>query len=195
MVYSTQAQLNYTYSGTITHDGTGLAGVQLSCVVVGFPGSTSSTTSDENGHYSFTVSAGASGTITPSLAGYNFDPTNHLFVSAVQDLDTLDFTADRVPLKISGLLTVDGNPLPGATVYLSGSLIDSVTSDLTGAYEFTVSYGGTYTVTPQKSGYTFTPISNLFPAITGDQVFNFTAAINTLTVSGVITLDGNGYPG
>lgn len=185
----------FTYSGTITHDGAGLEGVGLTSI----SGSlllwdTTTTVTNSAGYYSFTVDISDAVTIMPTLAGYTFDPSNYYFLSADRNRDTLDFEATLAPLTISGVLTCSGSPLEGSTLYLTGSLIDSAKTNGAGGYSFTVSYGGTYSVTPQKSGYTFEPASNLFTAITENQTFDFAATLNTLTISGVITYEGSILP-
>jgi hypothetical protein len=57
---------------------------------------------------------------------------------------------------ISGSITGPGGP--GATVNLSGAATASE-ADASGAYSFSGLANGSYTVTPSKTGYTFSPSS------------------------------------
>jgi hypothetical protein len=59
--------------------------------------------------------------------------------------------------SISG--TVTGDVQAGVTITLSGCSSENTTTDSSGHYSFTVLRNGPYTVTPNKSGYTFTPTS------------------------------------
>jgi inhibitor of cysteine peptidase len=55
-------------------------------------GSAASTTTDSNGHYSFTVLAGGNYTLTPSLTGFLFTPASKSF-NSVTASQTANFTA------------------------------------------------------------------------------------------------------
>lgn len=81
--------------------------------------------------------------------------------------------------QISGTVRNVGNTgLSGITLSLSSGDTDLATTvtDANGAYSFqTVSAGGDYTVTPSATGFTFTPPSISFTALSGNQVANFTA--------------------
>jgi hypothetical protein len=84
-------------SGTITYGGTGLAGVTLT-----FSGSAGTTTSNINGNYSYMVSYGWSGTVTPSKPGYTFTPAHRSYTNVTANLPNQDFTAVPVaPPQIS----------------------------------------------------------------------------------------------
>jgi hypothetical protein len=58
---------------------------------------------------------------------------------------------------ISGSITGAGGP--GATVNLTGAATASVTANASGAYSFSGVANGSYTVTPTKTGFTFSPSS------------------------------------
>ena len=75
------ARLSYnllTFSGTVTHEGAGLAGVVLS----GLPGSPVTAT---DGSYSVTVGSGWNGTVTPIRTGYHFDPVERIYSNVQVD--------------------------------------------------------------------------------------------------------------
>ncbi len=58
---------------------------------------------------------------------------------------------------ISGTITYNGTGISGVTVTLSGAGSGTTTTDSNGNYYFSGLSNGSYTVTPSKSGYTFTP--------------------------------------
>jgi uncharacterized repeat protein (TIGR02543 family) len=87
------------------------------------------------------------------------------------------------------ILTISGNAgAAGTTITYTGG---STTADESGNYFFTVTSKWTGTVTPSKTGYTFSPASRDYSAISSDQVNqDYTAAQNeySLTINKV----GNG---
>jgi uncharacterized repeat protein (TIGR03803 family) len=186
------AVVTYTISGLVST----LSGAGLSGVTITLSGSQSgSSTTSGSGNYSFTVPAGGSYTVTPSLAGDTFTPPSQTFnnLSANQ---TANFTVNLY--AISGqVVTLSGAGLSGVTMTLSGSQTGSTTTNGTGNYSFAVPAGGSYTVTPSLSGYTFTPPSLSFTNLSSGQTANFTAnlVIVTYTISGQVTLFGSGLSG
>ena len=102
----------------------------------------------------------------------------------------------------SSTVTIIGNAgASAATItYVSGSTTRTTTADSTGAYSIRVSSGWTGTVTPSKTGYTFTPPSASFTNLTASQTiqnFNATAifTISGNTGIGAVTLSYvNGTP-
>ncbi len=72
---------------------------------------------------------------------------------------TATITSPSGSYTISGTITVNGSGLSGATVTLSGDASATTTTNTSGYYEFTGVTNGSYTVTPSKSGYTFSPTS------------------------------------
>src|SRR6185312_13094149 len=81
-----------------------------------------------------------------------------------------------VAVTISGQVTAGGGGLPGVTITLSGSASGSATTDGNGNYSFVVPMGGTYTVTPTDADYIFSPVSQTFSSLSGDQTQSFSAA-------------------
>jgi pimeloyl-ACP methyl ester carboxylesterase len=65
--------LGYNISGTVTLNGTGLAGVTVTLTGIG---TSSTVTTDANGVYTFSNAANGSYTLTPSLTGYTFSPSS-----------------------------------------------------------------------------------------------------------------------
>ena len=142
----------YSISGTIS-------GAIVSAVTVSLSGAAAgSTTSDSSGNFTFTGLANGVYTVTPSKVGYTFSPASQAATVNGANLLGITFTSSAIPTySISG--TVSGAVASAVTVSLTGAATASTTSDASGNYNFTGLSNGTYTVTPSKSGYTFTPAS------------------------------------
>jgi hypothetical protein len=113
----------------------------------GSQGGPATATTDGSGNYSFSVAAGGSYTVTPSLSGHAFTPPSKTF-SNLSGNQTASFIASPLA-TISGQVTLSGGgPYGGATITLSGSQSASATTDGSGNYTFSVPTGGSYTVTP-----------------------------------------------
>ena len=65
----------------------------------------------------------------------------------------------QLTVELSGYVTTSGTGegLSGVTLTISGSQTGTRTSGQQGVYIFDVAAGGSYTITPSKTGYTFTP--------------------------------------
>jgi hypothetical protein len=191
--FTIQSGPTNTISGQVTLSGSGLSGVT---VTLGGSQSNSATTNG-SGNYSFTVPAGGNYTVTPSLAGYTFNPSSLSFNNLSGNQTSANFVASTVTYTISGQVTLSGSGLGGVTVALGGSQSNSATTNGSGNYSFTVPAGGNYTVTPSLSGYTFNPASLSFNNLSGNQTASFVAilVVSTYTISGQVTLSGNGLGG
>ncbi|MFC1694360.1 hypothetical protein ACFL1R_12745, partial [Candidatus Latescibacterota bacterium] len=84
---------------------------------------------------------------------------------------------------ISG--TVSG--ADGITVTLGGDATEIQTINDGETYSFTVAEGGSYTVTPLKTGYSFTPANQTFNNITSSHTRDFSGAQDWYTISGTVT--------
>ena len=99
------------------------------------------------------------------------------------------------PYRIEGSIA----PPPsgaGATVVLSGQSSATTMADGSGNYSFVGLANGSYTISPSKSGYTFSPAS-LTASISGANVSgeNFTATANAsqgYSISGSVSVNGAG---
>ena len=174
----------------VTMSGVGLAGVAVS-----LSGDQSATaTTDSTGAFSFSEPVGGNYTVTPALAGYEFSPASQSFPNLAAN-QAANFAA--LMATISGQVTHGGSGFAGATVSLSGSIIASVATDPLGNYSFTVPQGGSYTITPSIPGYSMTPANQTFPQLSSNATANFAAAplVSYYTISGQVTLVGNGLPG
>jgi CSLREA domain-containing protein len=81
--------------------------------------------------------------------------------------------------SLSGQITRDGGvPVSGAAIVLSGSESRLELTDPGGTYLlFDLTAGGSYTVTPQTTGYAFVPTSVSFSNLTSNDVADFTALV------------------
>ena len=114
-------------------------------------------------NYSFTVTYGWSGTVTPSKTGYTFTPTN-------RTIPTLHPTRpDKITLPALNTYTISGNAgVAGATLtYTGGSA--TATADGSGNYSFTVPSNWSGTVTPSLAGYAFTPVNIIYTNVITNQ--------------------------
>ena len=90
--------------------------------------------------------------------------------------------------SVSGTITGTS----GATIALSGATAATATADASGNYSFTGLSNGSYTLTPSKAGFTFSP-TNTPVTLSGANVtgVNFTATASpTWSISGTITGGG-----
>ena len=145
----------YTISGNA-----GVGGATLSYV----DGTTKTVTANSSGDYSFAVSYGWSGTVTPSRAGYTFVPANRPYASISINQTGQNYTATPVLLTISGNLGIGGATLR----YVDGSP-KTATADASGNYSFTVPYNWSGTVTPSKVCYAFSPANGNYINVVGNQ--------------------------
>jgi hypothetical protein len=182
----TSAIQTFTISGTISGGGANGATVQLGGAA------TATATANSSGAYSFTGIANGSYTVTPSKTGYTFSPTSRSVTVSGGNATVTAFTSTAQTFTISGTITGAGGN--GATVKLSGAATATATANTSGAYTFTGIANGSYTVTPSKTGYTFSPTSRSV-TVSGANVTvtAFTSAVQTFTISGTITgAGGNG---
>src|SRR5262249_53930992 len=87
--------------------------------------------------------------------------------------------------SIYGRVTLSNNdPLPGATLNLTGAQTSSRQTDSQGSYQFSdLQSGGDYAVTPALNNSSFEPASRSFTAINADQVANFVATRCSYTLT------------
>ena len=172
----------YTISGRVMVGTSGLDGV-----TVKLTGSRTLTqTTASGGNYSFAGLPTGNYAVTPVRAGYTFNPAQASFNSLSANQTAANFTATANSYTISGRVLVGTSPLAGVTVKLTGSRTLSATTDSLGNYKFVgLTGGGSYTVTPSKLGYKFTPVSRSFTALSINQTTaNFTAALQNFSISG-----------
>jgi hypothetical protein len=113
-----------------------------------------STTTGPTGTYAFDGLPKGAYTITPSLAGYSFNPASRSLTLDVTEVGRQDFTAG---FSISG--TVSGVVAAGVKMSVSGAAAAAETTDASGSFWIGGLPSGAYTVAPLLPGYVFTPAS------------------------------------
>ncbi|MGQ9652049.1 MAG: MopE-related protein [Phycisphaerae bacterium] len=173
----------FTVAGRVTDSGgTGISGVMIG----GLPGNPSTNAS---GDYTATVNYGWSGTATPSKAGYSFSPASRNYSNLTTNQANQNYTATLGTFTISGRVTNSGGTgISGVTI---GGLPGNPSTNASGDYTATVNYGWSGTVTPSKSGYSFTPASRTYSNVTSNQTSqNYSAAAIPVWYRDA---DGDGY--
>jgi hypothetical protein len=101
---------------------------------------------------------------------------------------TAEATTAAATYRISG--AVGGATAEGVTVALTGTASAVTTTSATGDYAFDGLANGSYTVTPSRNGFTFSPVSQL-AAVNGADVtgrdFTASAAVTTHAISGAVS--------
>jgi hypothetical protein len=171
-----------TPTGTylITGKVTGADNVSMS--LSGPKGGTTITGVD--GSYAFSNLINGSYTVTPSKPGYSFSPSSKTVTIYLYNEFDIDFTATPIQTySLSGTVTGADN----VSMSLSGPIVGTTSTGTGGAYSFSNLIDGSYTVTPSKSGYYFTPASKTV-AISNNNLtgIDFTAT-PVFTLSGTVT--------
>ncbi|MDP1832910.1 MAG: multicopper oxidase domain-containing protein [Geothrix sp.] len=143
----------FLLSGTITTNGAGLAGVRVALNNGG-----GAILTDATGAYNLYVRAGWTGTITPTRAGFLFNPTNvtvavPLASAMIQDFITVQTISGRARAQVNG----NGTSIPGVTITLSTG--GSVLTDANGNFTFRVPTGWTGSLSASGVYATWTPAS------------------------------------
>lgn len=171
-------------SGTIRLGGNGLSGVRVTA-------GNRSTTTAANGTYTLTGLEAGTYLVTPSLSGYTFSPASRQ-VTLNSNASSIDFTAAAATYTVSGTVRYQGEGLAGITVSAGDR---STLTDSAGRYALSGLASGTYTVTPQASGYAFTPPSVTLTVNSDSGNVDFTAVAAGFRVGGRITRGGQGLAG
>ena len=150
------AATTYKISGTVS-------GAVAANVTITLSGDSSATTTTASGGtYSFTGLSDGNYTVTPSLAGYTFNHLSTAVVISGADA-TADFTASTISVAtytISG--KVSGAVKNDVLITLSGPASATAKTASGGLYSFSGVPGGTCTVVPSFTGYTFIPTQRIF---------------------------------
>lgn len=179
------AQGNLSISGVITWTNAPVTNVILSLT-----GPTNQVINTGNGNtYTFTHLTPGAYVITPSLAGYYFDP-NPSLVPLVSDSVTANFVA--IPrLNIRGKVTnnATGTGLSGVTITVGGT---TATTSASGDF-LLASVAATNIVVPAKTGYVFSPALRRLDQGGDLSKLDF-AAFSVGTISGQLLEGTNGLP-
>lgn len=149
-------------------NGNSLSGATVN--LTGVP--TATTTTDENGGYTFgLLTVGNNYTVSVVAPNYIF---NSSAVNNLQKNVRRDFSP--VTGDVLGEVTLNGNPLQGVTMTLSGGKSLSSQTSIAGTYAFSnLPAGRNYTVTPTLNSFGFTPQSSTFNLTSSGQRADFTA--------------------
>jgi hypothetical protein len=201
-------QTTFAISGTVSPVPNAITTLSLSGAA------TASTTTSSTGTYTFTGLSAGTYAVTPSAAGFGFNPTTQVATVSTSDLIGVNFTSKA---ETGPTFTLSGTITPaaagsGAAVVLSGPVGATATANSSGAYSFPGLSSGTYSVTPSKSGFTYSPTSqtatvtntsvtgvNFTGAPASQQThsvsLNWTASTSTVTGYNVYrsTVSGSGY--
>jgi subtilisin family serine protease len=144
--------LNVTFGKVVSQDGFPVEGVTIT-----LSGASSAvTTTDAEGKYTFYGLADGDYTITPSKGKVTFTPADRPITVNGFGVAVKSFTA--TVFSIAGKVrTASGQAVSGVTVTLGGDDSAIATTDGNGKYLFSGLGNGIYTVTPEKTGYSFTP--------------------------------------
>jgi type II secretory pathway component GspD/PulD (secretin) len=184
--------MNQDYSAAvITFAISGTA--QVSGVLMdGLP---SSVITGPDGTYTATVEYGWDGRVTPTKAGYTFEPAFRQYADLIQAQTNQHYKATLLRHTISGTVSSDKGPIEGALVSADHGGGSSKT-DANGQYTLTVDYSWSGTIKPSKEGYTFNPASKRYDPVTKDQTYQgYAAALMTFTIVDHITIGGEPIEG
>lgn len=173
----------YSISGTVKDsDSNAMTGVTLTLS----GDATDTTTTDTSGVYSLSGLDRGDYVVTPSSSGYTFSPNNRSYTSLGADQTSQDFTGTAVTgstYYIKGYIKdSSGTAASSVTVTLSGDSTGSYATGSNGYYEFLNLASGDYTVTPSKTGCTFSPTSKTYSSLNANQDNqDFTITVVTVT--------------
>ncbi|MGC1904043.1 MAG: carboxypeptidase regulatory-like domain-containing protein [Candidatus Acidiferrum sp.] len=142
--------------------------------------STATATANSSGAYSFSGLAKGTYAVTPSNPGFTFSPAAQPATITTANVTGVNFTATAVTgptSSISGTITPTAGG-SGATVLLSGPVAATTITNASGSYTLSELPNGAYIVTPNESGFTFTPASHSVTLSGANQTgVNFTAVV------------------
>jgi hypothetical protein len=140
----------FSLSGTVSPSGAG--------VTITLTGAASATTTtNSSGNFTFANLIAGSYTVTPSESGYTFSPSSQSVTISDANVTGIDFGATPPPTwSISGSIAPASDGA-GALITLGGAASATTTANASGNYAFSNLLNGTYSLTPSKSGYTFSP--------------------------------------
>lgn len=157
-----------------------------------------SVVSDASGNYVFDdLYAGCTYTIIPGHQHYDFTPVDQVYASIGSEITDANFTGSAHIWNISGNIYESGVPLQGVTLSLKkdGSSETTTVTDASGNYIFeSLDAGCTYTITPSKQHYQFSPGKRTYVDLSGDiSSADFSGVLNQWFIWGSVREDGVTY--
>ncbi|MBA7506538.1 hypothetical protein ES706_05229 [subsurface metagenome] len=146
-------------------DGDGISGVTVtlsgtvsnSCITV------------NSGYYEFLNLVSGNYTVTPNKSGWSFSPVFYFYGPLNSDQDNQNFIGTPYYYIKGYVKDSDGDGISGVTVTLSGAASKSYATESSGYYEFLNLASGNYTVTPNRSGWSFSPVNYAYGPLDSDQ--------------------------
>ncbi len=123
--------------------------------------------------------------VTVDVSAYANGASHTVMFSSITTGQTVTFNLDDVALLSEPpRYTISGNAgVGGAALSYTDGTHKTATADGSGLYSFTVPSGWSDTVTPSKTGYTFTPVSIDYDNMQSDQTGqNYTATVITYRI-------------
>ena len=182
--YVFDATILAAISGTVTDSsGNGVTGVTIST-------SGGSTTTGSNGAYTLSGLTTGSYTLTPAKTSCTFTPASRL-VTVPPDGSTQTFSATCTTptYAIAGTIT-NSNGTGVAGVMISDGT-RSTTTDSNGYYTLSGMTAGSYTLTPSRSGYSFSPTTRSVTVSGNVSGQDFVGTALTYSISGRVTDSSN----
>ena len=175
---------SFTVSGTISGTGGNAATVTLASGTT----TVATTTASTAGAYSFSSVANGSYTVTPTKTGFSFTPTSQVVTVNGANVTVAAFSSVAQTFTVSGTISGTGGNTATVTLNSGTTTVATTTASTAGAYSFSNVANGSYTVTPTKTGFSFTPTSWAV-TVNGASVTvpAFSSAAQTFTVSGTIS--------
>ena len=167
----------FTITGTISGAGGNGATVSLS------GGATATTTANASGAYTFSGVTNGAYTVTPTKAGFVYTPASQTVTVSGANA-TANFSSAAQVFTITG--TISGAGGNGATVSLSGGATATTTANASGVYTFSGVTNGSYTVTPSKAGFVYSPVSQAVTVNGANATVNF-SSVPIFTITGTIS--------
>ncbi len=170
--------------------GVGIAGVTLTVSGAAF-GFTVSTTTDAGGNYSLNNTFGGD-TLTPTKAGYTFDPTSVRAVSSggpIPITGTFNFIGGTATYVLSGrVIDGTGAGLNGILIMVTGSQQRFEVTDASGNYSIGGLFaGGDFIVKPSQPGFVFSPVQIGYTNLSANRtVPTFVGTTHPYTITGQV---------
>ncbi len=129
--------------------------------------------------------------VTLDVSGYANGLSHTIQFDSTTSDQAVIFNLDDISLTQT-CVTISGNAgTAGATLNYAGTTNGSTTANGSGAYSFDVPYEWSGTVTPSKTGFSFSPVNRPYANLTTDQASqNYTATAITYTISGSVVKPG-----
>jgi hypothetical protein len=177
---STGGTTTYSITGTISPTAAG------SGATATLSGASSATvTANGSGVYTFSGLSNGTYTVTPTKSGYTFSPLSSAKTVNGANVTGVNFTGSQstgTSYSISGSVTPAASGT-GVTITLTGAASASVLTDASGNFSLAGLANGTYTLTPSKSNYAFSPTQSVVTVTNANVsgiVFTATASAETL---------------